>query len=73
MEFDDWRIEVGPKLTCAEARKVLAFIRFYRNCFAFSLHDLKEYKGKHVRIQLEDDHPIFRRPYRLSTSEKLGV
>ena len=72
-EFDDWPIEVGPKLTGAEARKVRAFIRSYRNCFAFSLHDLEGYKGKPVRIQLEDDHPIFRRPYRLSASERLGV
>ena len=72
-EFDDCPIEVGPIFTGAEARKVRALIRSYRNCFAFSLHDLEGYKGKHVRIQLEDDHPIFRRPYRLSTSERLGV
>jgi hypothetical protein len=72
-EFDDWPIEVGPKLTGAEARKVRAFIRSYRNFFAFSLHDLEGYKSKSVHIQLEDDHPIFRRPYRLSASERLGV
>ena len=69
-EFDDWPIEVGPKLTGAEARKVRAFIRSYRNCFAFSLYDLEGYKDKFVCIQLEDDHPIFRRPYRLSASER---
>ena len=57
-EFDDWPIEVGPKLTSAEARKIRAFVRSYRNCFAFSLHDLEGYKGKPIRIQLEDDHPI---------------
>ena len=33
-EFDDWPIEVGPKLTGGETRKVRAFIRSYRNCFA---------------------------------------
>ena len=55
-EFDDWPIDVGPKLTGAEARKVRAFIRSYRNCFAFSLHDLEGYKGKPIRIQLEDDY-----------------
>jgi hypothetical protein len=49
-KFDDWPIEVGPKLTGAEARKVRAFIRSYRNCFAFSLHDLEGYQGKLVRI-----------------------
>jgi hypothetical protein len=51
-EFDDWPIEVGPKLTGAEARKVRAFIRSYRNYFVFSLHDLEGYKGKHVCIQV---------------------
>jgi hypothetical protein len=72
-KFDDWPIEVEPKLTGAEVQKIRAFIRSYRNYFAFSLQDLEGYKGKHVRIQLEDDHPILRRPYRLSTSERLGV
>ena len=72
-EFDNWPIEVGPKFTGAEAQKVRAFIRSYRNCFVFSLHDLEGYKGKRVRIQLEDDHRIFKRPYSLSTSERLGI
>ena len=72
-EFDGWPLEMEPHLTGAEARKVRAFIRSYRTCFAFSLHDLEGYKGKPIHIQLEDDHPIFRRPYKLSLSEKLGV
>ena len=72
-EFDDWPLELGPHLTGAEARKVRAFIRSYRRCFAFSLQDLEGYKGKPIHIQLEDDHPIFRRPYRLSVSERIGV
>lgn len=72
-EFDDWPLELGPHLTGAEARRVRAFIRSYRSCFAFSLEDLEGYRGKPIHIQLEDDHPIFRRPYRLSASEKAGV
>ena len=72
-EFDDWPLELGPHLTGAEARRVRDFIRSYRSCFAFSLEDLEGYRGKPIHIQLEDDHPIFRRPYRLSASEKAGV
>ena len=72
-EFDDWPLELGPHLTGAEARRVRAFIRSYRGCFAFSLQDLEGYRGKPIHIQLEDDHPIFRRPYKLSFSEKVGV
>ena len=72
-EFDDWPLELGPRLTVAEARKVRAFIRSYCRCFAFSLQDLEGYKGKPIHIQLEDDHPIFRRPYRLNVSERIGV
>jgi len=72
-EFDNWPLELGPNLTSAEARRVRAFICLYRSCFAFSFQDLEGYKGKPVHIHLEDDHPIFRRPYRLSASERGGV
>ena len=72
-EFDDWPMELGPHLTCAEARRIRALIRSYRSCFAFSLEDLEGYRRKPIHIQLEDDHPIFRRPYRLSASERDGV
>ena len=66
-------MDIGMGLTGVEARKVRAFIRSYRSCFAFKLTDLEGYKGRPVRIQLEDDHPVFRRPYRLSLSEREGV
>ena len=72
-KFDDWPLELGPHLIGAEARTVRAFICAYRGCFAFSLEDLEGYKGKPNHIQLEDDHPIFRRPYRLSVFEKTDV
>ena len=72
-KFDVWPLELGPHPTSAEAWKVRAFIRSYRRCFAFSLQDLEGYKGKPIHIQLEDDHPIFWRPYRLSVSEPIGV
>ena len=69
----DWKMDIGMGLTSAEARKVRAFIHSYKACFAFQLTDLEGYKGKPVRIQLEDDHPIFRRPYKLSLLERDGV
>ena len=52
-------MDIGMGLTGAEARRVRAFICSYRACFAFKLTDLEGYKGKPVRIQLEDDHPVF--------------
>ena len=68
-EFNDSPLELGPHLTGTEARKVRAFIRAYSSCFAFSLEDLEGYKGKPIHIWFEDDHPIFRRPHRLSLIE----
>ena len=62
----DWEMDIGMGLTGAHAQKVRIFIRSYRACFAFKLTDLEGYKGKPVRIQLEDDHRVFRRPYRLN-------
>ena len=58
-KFYDWSLELGPRLTSAEAWKVRAFMRSYSRCFAFSLQDLEGYEGKPIHIQLEDNHPIF--------------
>lgn len=54
----------------AKLRKVQAFISSYRECYVFNLTDLEAYKGKPVRIQLEDNYPVFRRPYKLSLLER---
>ena len=72
-EFDDWPLELGPYLTNAEARKIRAFIHSHCRCFAFSIQDLEGYKGIPIYIQLEDDHLIFRRLYRLNVSEQIGI
>ena len=70
----DWEMDIGMGLTGAEAQRLRAFIcSTYRACFAFKLIELEGYKGKPVRIQLEDDYPVFRRPYKLSVSERDGV
>ena len=66
----DWEKDIGMGLIGAEVRRVRAFIRSYRACFAFKLTELEGYKGKPVRIQLEDDYPVYRRPYKLSVSER---
>ena len=64
---------IAVHLTSAKAQKIQAFIHSYRKCFVFSLQDLEGYKRKPIHIQLEDDHPILRRSYRLSISERIGV
>ena len=50
-----------------------AFICSYGAYSAFKFTNLDDYEGKPVRIQLEDDHPIFRRPYKLNIFERDGV
>jgi hypothetical protein len=42
------------------------FLRQYVDCFAFSLHDLGVLKEREVRINLTDDAPIYRKPYKRS-------
>jgi hypothetical protein len=42
----------------------------YVDCFAFSLHALGVLKGQEVRINLTDDAPIYRKPYKRSEVER---
>jgi hypothetical protein len=46
-----------------------AFLRQYVDYFAFSLYDLGVLKGHEVRINLTDDAPIYRKPYKRSEVE----
>jgi hypothetical protein len=46
------------------------FLRQYLDYFAFSLHDLGVLKEKEVRINLTDDAPIYRKPYKRSEVER---
>ena len=73
IKFNDWLLELGPKLTGATAQKIQVFIRLYCSCFVFKLEDLEGYRRKYIHIQLEDDHPIFRCLYRLGVLKKDGV
>ena len=66
-------VTLGKAVTGAEARKAIASVKAYRECFAFGPDELKSYKGDPVRIVLSDERPIFRRQYRLAPVEKEAV
>ena len=42
----------------------------FKYCFAFGLKDLGILEGQEVRIDLQDDAPIFRKPYGYSEAER---
>ena len=42
----------------------------YTSCFAFSMKDLGTLKGPGIRIELDNDTPIFQRPYKYSDMER---
>ena len=73
IKFDGWPLELDPHLIGVESWKIQAFIRSYYSYFVFSLQDLEDYKGKPIHIQLEGDHPIFWKPYRLTVFEQIGI
>ena len=66
---DNWEPDVGLNGD-AERQEERQFLRQHKDCFAFGLHDLGVLKGEEVRIDLTDDAPIFRKPYRHSDAEK---
>jgi hypothetical protein len=63
-----WKPVVGLE-DGAEQVEEQAFLRQYVDCFAFSLHDLGVLKGQEVHINLIDDAPIYRKPYKRSEVE----
>ena len=67
---ENWEPHIGPKLTGGEKCRVHQFLKSYWNCFAFTMKDLGTLKGPGIRIELESDAPIFRRPYRYSDMER---
>jgi hypothetical protein len=46
------------------------FLKQYVDCFAFSLYDLRVLKGQEVHINLTDDAPIYRKPYKRNEVER---
>jgi hypothetical protein len=65
---DTWKPTVGLE-DGAEVEEQ-GFLRKYVDCFAFGLHDLRILKGQEVRINLNDDAPIYRKPYKYSNMER---
>jgi hypothetical protein len=66
---DTWKSVVGLE-DGAEQVEEQVFLRQYVDCFAFSLYDLGVLKGQEVRINLIDDAPIYRKPYKRSEVER---
>jgi hypothetical protein len=66
---ETWKPVVGLE-DGVEQVEEQAFLRQYVDCFAFSLHDLGVLKGQEVRINLIDDAPIYRKPYKRSEVER---
>jgi hypothetical protein len=64
-----WKSVVGMK-DGAEQVEEQVFLRQYVDCFVFSLHDFGILKGQEVCINLTDDAPIYRKPYKQSEVER---
>jgi hypothetical protein len=67
---ETWEPLMGPKLIGGEKQQLMQFLRAYRSCFAFSMKDLGALIGLGIRIELANDTPIFRHPYRYSDMER---
>jgi hypothetical protein len=61
---------MGPKLTRRKRRRLMQFLRAYKSYFAFSMKELGVLIGPSIRIELANDTPIFRRPYRYNDMER---
>jgi hypothetical protein len=66
---DTWSLIVGLE-DGGEQVEEQVFLRQYVDYFSFSLHDLGLLKGQEVRINLTDDAPIYRKPYKRSEVER---
>jgi hypothetical protein len=66
---DTWKPVVGLEDGVEQVEEQM-FLRQYVDCFAFSLHDLGVLKGQEVRINLTNDAPIYRKPYKRSEVER---
>eukprot|EP00245_Coleochaete_scutata_P000411 TRINITY_DN1051_c1_g1_i1.p1 TRINITY_DN1051_c1_g1~~TRINITY_DN1051_c1_g1_i1.p1 ORF type:complete len:1227 (+),score=252.29 TRINITY_DN1051_c1_g1_i1:430-3681(+) len=67
---ETWEPEVGSAMGQAEGSTLRGMLRGRTDCFAFGLKDLGSLKGQELRIDLDDDRPVFRRPYRHSQAER---
>jgi hypothetical protein len=63
---ETWEPLMGPKLTRGEKQRLTQFLKAYRSCFAFNIKELGDLIGLDIQIELANDMPIFRCPYRYS-------
>jgi hypothetical protein len=66
---DTWKPAVGLEDGAAVVEKQ-EFLRKNVDCFAFGLHNLGVLKEQEVRINLTNDAPIYRKPYKYSDAER---
>jgi hypothetical protein len=66
---DIWKSAVGLEDGTAVVEEQ-EFLWKNVDCFAFGLHDLGVLKGQEVRINLNDDAPIYHKPYKYSDAEQ---
>jgi len=57
-----WEPNIGPMVIRDEMCTTQQLLQNYIGCFAFNLKELGRLKGQEVRIILEDENPIFKRP-----------
>jgi hypothetical protein len=69
MTKETWKPVVGLE-DGAEQVEEQAFLMQYVDCFAFSLRALGVLKGQEVHINLTDDAPIYRKPYKRCEVER---
>lgn len=61
---------ISPSLDEETQNKLLDLINKYRHCFAENLSEIGKSKIGEFSIELEDNTPVFYKPYRLSTTEQ---
>jgi hypothetical protein len=67
---ETWEPLIGPKLTGRERRRLTQFLRAYKSCFAFNMKELGALIRPGILIELANDTPIFRRPYKYNDMER---
>jgi hypothetical protein len=66
---DTWKPAVGLEDGVAVVEEQ-EFLRKNVDCFVFGLHDLRVLKGQEMHINLTDDVPIYRKPYKYNDAER---
>lgn len=68
--LETWEPVLGGMLSEKERQSAKRMLRRAEGVFAFSDAELGELKGDVIRIELSDDRPVYRSPYRYSPAAK---